>query len=230
MKLCIDSKRLFRQQLYIIAGLIFLSIVVKGILHFYKSDTIVLLNAVFNVDDEHNVPTLYAFLQIEWAALLCFMLAKHSWRLNRLLGKYWLFLGSLMAYAGVDELETLHEQLSALLQQRYQTSGIFYFAWVIPAGLLVLICGIVLLRLLWLLPRITRRRLIIAGCIYVGGAIGGDIAGGWYISTHGDGLGWPYIFEYHVEECMEMVGIAFFTYSLLQHVKSLNLSIAVEVI
>ena len=66
------------------------------------------------------------------------------------------------------------------------------------------------------LPQLARRRFVIAGCLYVGGALGIELVLGYWTDLHGTS-NVVYAFIDLVEESMEMMGAAFFLYSLLDH-------------
>ena len=71
----------------------------------------------------------------------------------------------------------------------FTTTGALHFGWVIPAAILVLVLFLAFLgflrRLHHLSPR-TARRFVLAGALYVTGAVACDIPLGWWTSVHGD--------------------------------------------
>ena len=70
------------------------------------------------------------------------------------------------------------------------------------------------------LPDPTRLRLIIAGMVYVTGALGMELVGGWHWDTFGGGdtLGYGAITT--VEELLEVTGLALLIYALVFHAES----------
>ena len=60
---------------------------------------------------------------------------------------------------------------------------------------------------------------VLSGAVYVGGALGFELLGGWYASSEGVG-NIQYAIITTFEELFEMLGIVFFIYSLLTYIKS----------
>ena len=88
-------------------------------------------------------------------------------------------LGWSAFYASLDEALSFHEGLSIPVRDALDVSGVLYFAWVIPYGIAVLILGAACLRFVLRLDRATRNLFIVAGALYVGGAVGFELIGGW---------------------------------------------------
>ena len=219
MNISITPLRLLSTLIKIVCALVFCAVVTRLLFHYYKSPLIEELCYIFNLDEEHNIPALYSFFQLLAAAFLLALIARHAFKTKDGLSAYWCLMTILFFYIAFDELESFHERASLWLHQQFHTSGLFYFAWVVPAVVTLLILGIILLRFLRNLPLDSRKRFLIAGTVYITGAVGGDVIAGQYISMHGSGLGWPYVVEYHVEETMEMLGIAYFIYALLLYIR-----------
>lgn len=82
------------------------------------------------------------------------------------------------------------------------------------AGILIL--ALFFLGFLLRLPSCTRRFFLGAGAIYLGGAIGVEMIGGYYAEVYGfDSLEYQLIA--HAEESLEMAGIIVFIYALLRY-------------
>ena len=78
------------------------------------------------------------------------------------------------------------------------------------------------------LPSRTRVLFISSGILFVTGAIGFELIGGWYADKHGTG-NITYALITTCEELLEMLGIALFIYTLLKYIVdtfgSLSLSV-----
>ena len=94
--------------------------------------------------------------------------------------------------------------------------GILSFAWVVPAVVLVVVLGLVFLRFLRDLPRSTRRRLLLAGGLYRGGAVGMEMAGAAYGEAHGIYCG-TYSLIATAEEALEFAGLIVLIWAVLRH-------------
>jgi hypothetical protein len=107
---------------------------------------------------------------------------------------------------------SLHELLSAL----FDTEGVLRFGWVIPAGVLVLVLGLVYVGFLRRLARPTARRFVLAGALYVTGAVVFELPLGWWTDQYGDdSLGYALIDW--CEETLEFIGLTVFAAALLAH-------------
>jgi len=90
----------------------------------------------------------------------------------------------------------------------------FGFRWVLAFAPLLVLGGLAFLPFLFRLPRDIARRMVVSGAVYVGGAYGMELVGGYIASTSGvHGRG--YLAEVVVEETLEMVGLTLFVLVLI---------------
>jgi hypothetical protein len=119
----------------------------------------------------------------------------------------------------IDETIQFHEHLSHPIRTLVGTSGILYFAWVIPGFIFVLILGLFLLKFIKSLPRNTRILFIISGFIYLMGAIGMELVGGYIYNSSGyENI--TYAMVTNLEESLEMIGILIFIYALMRYIET----------
>lgn len=119
---------------------------------------------------------------------------------------------TLFAWASLDEAAELHEHLGGL----FGTGGILYFDWVISAAALLVAVAVALWPWLRELPTSTRRRMLVAGGVYFGGALVMELPLGWWTERFGaDSLGYALIDW--VEETLELVGAVLMLRALLLH-------------
>ena len=97
------------------------------------------------------------------------------------------------------------------------TSGLLFFAWVIPYGIALFIFLAAYLKFTIELPARTRLLFVSAGCIYVTGAIGFELLGGHHYALYGQ-ENLMYIVLSTSEELFEMGGIVVFVHALLSYV------------
>jgi hypothetical protein len=126
------------------------------------------------------------------------------------------FLSFLFVYLSIDEAVGIHELTIAPLHDALGTGGVFYFAWVIPAILLLGAMGLAYLNFLRHLPGSVSRLVLSAAAIYLVGALGGDIVGGHWVDRHG-AQNLTYALMTQVEESLETFGLALFIFALLTH-------------
>lgn len=167
----------------------------------------------FSLSWEHNLPTWFSSIVLFSCACLLVLNALRSSALRESYTKHWWFLALAFLYISLDEFVQIHEKANAW----FQFGGILYFGWVIPAAVIVAIIGISCLGFLRQLPRRTRNRFVLAGSIYVGGALGVEFGLGFWTDTVGSHNAIYGLIDW-VEESMEMIGASLFLYSLLDHV------------
>ncbi|WP_459272244.1 hypothetical protein [Arthrobacter sp. MDT1-65] len=177
------------------------------------------LSDFFNLDREVNIPTWFtAALWLAVAAVAAvFALRAPSHRRS-----WWLFSSVSLVFS-IDESTSLHERLNpagAVLAQRFDI-GLRY-AWVIPGTVIALVLVLLLLRLVLSLPMKARIGVIVSGCLFLGGALVGEIFSD--LSLRGTSLlevpnSPTYIAFNAVEEFLEMAGVALCLASLVSLVR-----------
>jgi hypothetical protein len=167
----------------------------------------------FDVNREKSFPNLYS----AYALLLCALLLGTISLAKRTSGDryvaHWALLGAVFLYLSVDEGLVIHEKLISPLQSALDTGGFLRHAWVIPGAVAVLVLGLAYLRFVLDLPAGIRNLFVVAGALYVGGALGMEMVGGYYLSVFGDTLGQELVTN--TEEAFEMLGVVVFVYALL---------------
>lgn len=164
----------------------------------------------FNVNGENTVPAYFSSLLLLAVAVLTAILAKEQGR-ERF---FWLGLALLFAALSIDEASSFHELLIVPVRHHLGVGGWLHFAWVVPAFGLLAVFAVVYLRFWGRLPARTRVLFALAGVLYVGGAVGLEIVGGYFASQGGEGT-WPFILSATIEEGSEMAGVIVFVYALL---------------
>ena len=173
---------------------------------------------LFYIDEEENLPTYFSVLLILFAALLLAVIAILNGKQGKPHVFNWAILSFGFLYMAFDEAFQVHERLVIPVRTLLGDGhlGIFYFAWVIPGIILVLILGLLYLRFVLHLPPTTKLRFLIAAALYIGGVIGAELIGGRYVELHGD-RNWTYSLIATVEESLEMAGLIFFNWALLKY-------------
>jgi hypothetical protein len=206
---------------------------------------------LFDLDAEANVPTFFSVLQLAVAAFLLGIIGRQARQRADRFARHWLGLGAIFLFLSVDELAQMHELLGPpnheLLgphsNSHMQPDGllyyVMYYGWVIPYGLLAIAVAATYLRFLMHLPTRIRRLMILSALIYIGGAAGLEMYGG-YLEARGAILearfgpdrvraNLPYLTEVFFEEGMEMFGITLFIYTLLDYIRAITGRIQIDV-
>ncbi len=166
---------------------------------------------LFSLGFEANVPTWYSSALLLVAGLLLGRIADRDGTRHR---RRWWLLAGIFVYMSLDEAIEIHEYLVYLVP--LETTGVLFFAWVIPASAILLLLAAIYWPFLRDLPAGSRRRFVVAGAIFVGGALLMELPAGWWVERHGyDNLTYGLIDW--VEEAMEMSGSTLFVIALRRH-------------
>ena len=157
---------------------------------------------------EGNVPTWFSSSLLLACAIAAGAVAREAARWRR----HWWGVAIVFGYVSMDEAAEIHEHLGGLIG----THGVLYFDWIIFAIAILIVLSLVYLRFVIALPRATRLGLIVAGVVYIGGAVGMELPLGWWTERFGnDGLGYALIDW--LEETLEMIGASLALLVLLRH-------------
>jgi|CXWL01.1.fsa_nt_gi hypothetical protein len=173
---------------------------------------------LFYVDLELNVPTFFSTVLLLCTSAILGTICFLDTRWSRSRAVYWAVLSVGFLFMAFDEAVAVHERLIEPMRSVLgeENLGVVYYAWVVPASVLVLLLGSFFIRFLLNLPAKTRRHFLLAAILYVGGAIGLEFAEGSHAEIHGmDNV--VYIALATVEEFLEMLGIIVFIRALLRH-------------
>ena len=206
------SVLLWALALLIFAG--FCAEIANALLELHETSEIV---AFFGLSYEHNLPTWFSTCLLFACAVVLALIAAGARREQDPFTRHWSVLAITFLYLSVDELVSIHEVASSW----FNTGGVLYFGWVIPAAVFVTLFGLSYLRFLGRLPRNLRNRFILAGSVYVGGALLMELPLGYWTERMGnDNL--VYGMLDLVEESMEMIGASLFLESLVGHLAHLR--------
>ena len=165
----------------------------------------------FDVSSERNVPTAWSALLLLSCAVTAAVLAVRA-RGGAVPGSGWGLVAATCAFLAVDESFELHERLGGLGAS--VADGRLHFAWVVPGAALACVVGLVLLQRLRAQPAEVRRRLVVAGAVYLTGALVLETASGQVLRSHGAG-GTAYTLVTSLEEGLEMAGASLLLAALL---------------
>ncbi len=168
------------------------------------------------VDGEGNIPTWYSAALLLICCLLLSAIASVH-RHNRLgFVAHWLTLSLVFLYLSLDETAQLHELSIPPIRSAFRTTGLLYYGWIVPAGICVALLVLSYRGFLRNLPTRTRHLFLLAGAVFVGGAIGVEALSGLQASVHGEES-----LIYHAiitgEEFLEMSGLVLFIYALMDY-------------
>lgn len=183
----------------------------------FNHDYVYGLVPLFNFDTETNIPTIYSAIALLFSSFLLFNIG-HKNKLASAPYAAWLALALIFIFLAIDETFIIHENLIVPVRESLGTSGLFFYAWVIPYGIGLLFFLLIFSKFLITLPKKSLIYFVASGTIFVTGAIGFELIGGQHAEIHGQ-VNVAYALITTTEELLEMLGIAFFIYSLFHHIQ-----------
>ena len=184
------------------------------LVHYLRPSVQTVLVPLFSLSIEGNFPTWYAAALLFCCGLCLLAIGAGARQSETGFSRRWTFLGGTFVFMSLDESIELHENLGRLVDLH----GVLFFSWVVPAGFIVLVMGLAYLPFLKHLPTPMRLRFVLAGSLYVGGALLLELPLGYWAERHGhDNL--TYALIDWVEETLELVGATLFLISLTRHLR-----------
>jgi len=184
----------------------------------FNHDHVFGLVNLLNVDLEMNLPTWYSSATLLLAAALLAIIAGRRAATEDGKAGYWAGLGAVFVYMSADEGASIHELLTPVLRQPAFLPGPLYYGWVLAGLPASFVVAVLYARFVWRLAPEVRRLFGAAAMLYLGGALGVEMAGASHAFRHGiDNL--AYSLWTTLEEGMEMAGVAVFVYALLRQME-----------
>jgi hypothetical protein len=219
LSFCISLKKLTRLLPSITLFLIILSIVGQFSFYFLPDfpgrDLIV---EEFNIDNEGNFPSLYSALLLLTCSFLIKVISEIKKRERDRYTFYWQSLAVIFLCLSLDELLSLHEAVITPLKRVFGFNGFLSNAWVVPAAILLIFFIFFFLKFFLSLPTQIKVSILLAGFLYVGGAMGMEMISGKYSDLYGQ-ENFSYEILVTIEESLEMFGIVVMINFLLSYLK-----------
>ncbi|HEX2188969.1 MAG TPA: hypothetical protein VHG51_08740 [Longimicrobiaceae bacterium] len=172
---------------------------------------------LFYVDREANLPAWYSSMTLLFCGVVLGSIASDARREGRPHPRLWAGLAAVFCLLSVDEAAGMHELVGSALLGVVPAQGVLFYAWVLPGGLFVVGMAAVYFRFLLRLPARTRALVVAAAGCFVFGALGMEMATGYYVTLYDTKRSVGYLLLAHGEELLEMVGIVVFVYALLDY-------------
>jgi hypothetical protein len=173
---------------------------------------------LFDLNREGNLPTLYASMLLLLCAGLLAVIGAIKLRMRDAFSRHWVGLACVFVFLSVDEGAGLHERLTDPFRTTLDESGLLYqAAWIIPYLALLGSFLVLYFRFALHLPRRTMIRFVLAGAIFVGGSIGGELLGALHHVLVGKQLDMAYALLIALEEGLEMGGMVVFVFALVSY-------------
>ncbi|HET7716900.1 MAG TPA: hypothetical protein VFK86_14850 [Bauldia sp.] len=186
------------------------AILILGIVHLMLPATIEspglrLYLDLLSLDGEQTLPAWFSATMMAGCGLLMVVAGLVARLREPANAAPWFVLAAAFVYFSLDETTSIHEKIGVTIASLHRFSGILTFAWVVVAAPLLLVALAALVPFLRRLPAPIGRRLFVAGLVFVAGAFGCELIGGYIWNTQGAST--LYLLEVIAEEALEMVGL-----------------------
>jgi hypothetical protein len=166
------------------------------------------LHMLWNVDEEPTVPTWYSSVALAFATLLLRIIAGAEKRAGGRDAGYWLGLTIGFGILSLDEVAALHELANTFMP----------IEWTIPGAFVALGVGAIYIPFLGRLPAAFRNRFLIAGAVFLSGALVVEhLTGPDYFKYSMESM--PYVLMSSLEEGLEMYGVVLWIRALLLYME-----------
>lgn len=173
------------------------------------------LAPLFDFFGESNLPTWFSSSTLLLCSLLLATIALGKKRERDRFSAHWTALSVIFLYLSIDEAAEIHEKIGMLLQRIVGDKWLLHPTWVVFGAVFVLIFALSYMRFVIHLPPGIRRLFLLAGAIYVTGALLLEAFEGYYL------MRWGFDFKFEVfvffEELLEMSGIVLFIHGLFSY-------------
>ena len=182
---------------------------------------------LFDLNKEGNIPTFFQASTLLLCSALLAIIAFAKKKEDAPYRLHWKALSVIFLFLSLDEASQLHEMTSKPLRSALNASGFLHYTWVILGVVFSLIVLLAYLRFLADLPRKSRNLFLVAGALFIGGALGMEMISGYYFSSYGtQPLPISRLCNFRlnltklrtVEELLEMLGIVVFIYALMSYI------------
>jgi len=168
---------------------------------------------LFHLDSERNVPTWYSSSTLLLCSILLGLIANHKMREGECYSLHWVGLALIFVFLSLDEAISTHELFKTPVGSFLGGgSGFTTMLWVVPYAILTALFLLVYWKFNIDLNPTIRKLFLMAGAIYVGGALGMEMISGYYNEVYGKDLTYQLLTT--IEEVGERLGIAIFIYAL----------------
>lgn len=181
---------------------------------------------VLFVGKDDSVPEWYSSITLLFCSVLLAMIAYAKRTAGDRFFLHWGALSAIFLYLSADEGFSIHERMGPLGELILEGTGLdpggfIIRAWIVPGIILVLVVALTYLRFLIALPPKIRNSFLLAGLLFVGGAIGMEVLRDFHTNLYG-GVENMSLVQIairlaisYVEEFSEMLGVIVFIYTLM---------------
>lgn len=226
MDILLEPKKISKFFVLVVIGLTLAQIAGQLLGFFLGPRPLTSIVKLFNFEEEQNFPAMYASLALLFCSGLLTLIAYAKRKSGDSYSLQWAGLAVIFLFLSIDEMLEIHELISKLLRPSLDTSNFIYFvSWMIPYGIAGIVFLWIYVKFLFHLPGKTRTLFIVAGVIFIIGAVGLEVVA----AIHNYLYDWTrkkslvdmtYAAIVTVKELLEMVGVVVFIYALTSYIAS----------
>lgn len=183
---------------------------------------------LLNVDVEGSLSTLFHAAMLVAVAGLAATCGAAARRAGEPRAGIWFLVALAFAYLVVDEATQVHEILILPMNRLLGTAEILVWLWLVPVLPLVAMFGLLVWPFVRGLEPLTRRALVAAAGLYLGGAVVMELVNGWAAARIGTFTVAYRVVLVTVEESLEAAGLIVAIVGLLGHLARRGAIVQVE--
>lgn len=233
-KLHLSPRKVMLILLAIVMGLLLGGVVTQYIKYAYGDETQFGFVRLFNLEGENNLPSWYSSVALLLSSVALGYIGLHHNQEADPFAWHWLALALLFFCLSTDEAASIHEMSASPIHHWLERVGhvdsvisVIGTAWLLAGIPFAVIVFLGFWRFLLHLPFATRSLFLVAGSLYIMGAIGLEALGGRYIAHHGGSHTLTYEMMVAMEEGLEMLGVVVFLYALMMYMAKHGISLQV---
>jgi hypothetical protein len=235
MQFVVSSRRIVRAMLLAALILTFASLAgeLSRITRNWRKETLLdMVLTPLEIGADSSIPTWYSSIALLMCSVLLATIAATKKRQGEGYATHWGVLSAIFLMLSIDEVARIHETVGDVIYSLansvgFTPSGFIYYVWVVPGAVFVLVVLLVYVRFLLHLPKRTLLLFLVAGGVFVVGAIGVEMLGSRLVfenvvqsrgSQNASGnTRVMIVVAIAIEELLEMLGIVIFVYALLSY-------------
>ena len=214
INITINRAKVFQFQFVAIVILLFLHVLTQIYNYYYQNSYTIFLENQFNITNEWNIPTFVTIIYWLINAALFFIISTNK-TYSFSTGLKWKVLSLVFLVLAADEYRGYHELISGHLREYFNLHGIFFYAWVIPYGMVFIILSIFFFPALKLLNKDTRILFYLSAIVFLSGSIGLEMLEGWITDNGYESQIILFNIIETIEETLELIGLAILTSACL---------------
>ncbi|MGG6238276.1 hypothetical protein ACQ4N7_06510 [Nodosilinea sp. AN01ver1] len=199
-------------------------IVVHSLAQYFDIESFPLMGVFrfFNMRDEGNLPSYISALNLLFAGSLCGLIFYHEAKLKKRTPWHWLGLCMLLLGMSLDEAARIHDGIVGPLSAHFlgRGEGIFYYTWYLIYIPIVASIGIIYIPFLKRLPLLFSSRFILAGAVFLSGAVGMEMVEAFLFSTGRNITNRSVGLSVFFEETLEMLAVVILIHTLLLYIST----------